>query len=187
MWSRGRINTSQSTLTGRRRLRGRKSISLPAAPTAEMETGVSRKPKGGVSGSAQPFPRPPPAFGEAPIPEQDKHKGATRTPGEGRGEGGKRRSHKICPKPSGRREVEPRASHGAPGVLKTCVLFGRRWPKGTGKTSHLFGSTGTAQRLHHQPRQTILPLRAPRPDLPSALETSQPEQTRVISQGFASF
>lgn len=58
VWSGGRINTGRNVLTGRRRLHGRKSISLPAAPTAEMETGVSRKPKGGVSGSAQPFPCP---------------------------------------------------------------------------------------------------------------------------------
>lgn len=108
------------------------------------------------------FSLPSPAFGEAPVPEQDKHKRATCILGEGRARGGGEwRSHKICPKSSSRHEVEPRASHGAPAVLKMCVLFGRRWPKGTCKTSDFFGSTGTAQRLHHQPRQTILPLKEP--------------------------
>lgn len=79
--------------------------------------------------------------------------------------------------------MESQARHGAPGVLKTCVLqakmpLGRKWSRGTYKTSYFFVCTGKTQGLHHQ--QNVLPSE------PLAL-TSQPPWKQGYQPGICQF
>ena len=175
----GWMNPGQSMLMGRRRLHGRKSISLLAAPTAEMETGASRQAKGGVSGSAQPF---------LALPSPSGTSTGERPASRGRlGERGEAAGSAQSQQARGGATSETRGSWCLGPVCPPWQETAQRHPRNLPllrKRRHNPATPSPASANHPPP-----PRRAPRPDLPPPSNQARltrpwlPAEVLAVSEG----